>query len=288
MALNETRELGQFIPLHYHYNMLSDQARMRGFRAAINQVVKPGATVLELGSGTGVLSFFAAEKARKVFSVELNLDLVDESRRILRLNRYGDKVELIHADAFEYFPPEPVDVVICEMLHVGLLREKQLEMIDAFKSRYQRHFNGPLPTFIPEAVIQAVQAVHHDFYFEGYYAPTILFQNPYSINPRMRALGEPMIYHKLLYETPYDLSCQWSGAMPITAEGTLNALCFITKNILAIVPDTQSTIDWHNQYLILPLENEVPVRPGQRMTISLDYPAGAPLSALRPVVSGPQ
>ena len=76
--------------------------------------------------------------------------------------------------------------------------------------------------------------------------------------------------------------------MPITTEGALNALCFITKNILAIVQETQSTIDWHNQYLILPLEQDLLVRPGQKMAISLDYTAGAPLSTLRPVLSGPQ
>jgi predicted RNA methylase len=288
MALNDTREVGQFIPLHYHYQMLADNARMAGFRAAIDQAVKPGAAVLELGSGTGVLSFFAAENARKVYSVEFNLDLVDESRRILGLNSNGDKVEVIHADAFEYIPPEPVDVVICEMLHVGLLREKQLAVIDAFKSRYQRHFeNSPLPRFIPEATVQAIQPVQYDFKFEGYYAPIVQFQNPFGTDIRMTVLGEPVIYHQLIYEKPFGLSCQWSGTLPITAEGTFNALRIVTKNILAIVPETQSTIDWYNQYLILPLEQEVPVLPEQKMAVSLDYASGAPISALRPVVTGP-
>ena len=285
--MNETRELGQFIPLHYHYEMLYDKVRMAGFRAAIDHVVKPESTVLELGSGTGALSFFAAEKARKVYSVELNLDLVDEARRLLALNHYEDKLELIHADAFEYVPPEPVDVVICEMLHVGLLREKQLAVIDAFKNHYQRCFEGPLPVFIPEAVIQAVQPIRHDFRFEGFYAPIIMFQSPYGTDPRTTELGEPVIYHHLLYRYPYGLSCQWSGSLPITAEGTLNALRIITENILVMLPEDQPGINWQNQYLILPLEKEIPVLPGQKITVSLDYPTGAPLSALRPVVSGP-
>ena len=261
---------------------------MAGFRAAISHVVKPDSTVLDLGSGTGVLSFFAAEKARKVFAVELNLDLVDASRRFLRLNRHWDRVEVIHADAFEYIPPEPVDVVICEMLHTGLLREKQLEVIDAFKSRYQRCFEGhPLPEFIPAAVIQAVQPLQYDFQFEGYYAPIILFHDPYSINSRATELGEPVVYHQLLYDQPYELSCKWDGVMDITTEGTLNALRIVTKNLLAIVPETQSSIDWRMHYLVQPLEHDVSVRPGQIMTVSLDYTAGAPLSALRPVVTGP-
>jgi predicted RNA methylase len=288
MASSETRELGQFIPLHYHFQMLSDTFRMSGFRNAIDQCVTPESTVLELGSGTGVLSFFAAEKARKVYSVELNLDLVEESRRLLELNHNGERVEVIHADALEYLPPEPVDVVICEMLHAGLLREKQLEIIDAFKNRYQRHFDGhPLPLFIPMAVIQAIQPVQHDFKYESFYAPIIQFQHPYGIDPRTIELGEPVIYHQLIYGQPYGLSCQWSGEIQTKTAGTINAVRIITRNILAIEPETEAMIEWDNQYLVQPLEREIPVLAEQRLTISLDYPSGAPLSSLRPVVSDP-
>ena len=285
--MENTRELGQFIPLHYHYSMLSDEARMEGFRDAINQTVKPGALVLELGGGTGVLSFLAAQKARKVFCVELNLDMVDESRRILKMNPNGDRVEVIHANAFEYVPPEPVDVVICEMLHVGLLREKQMEVIDAFKSHYQSRFEGPLPVFIPLATVQAIQPIHYDFRYEDYYAPLLQFQYPYGTHQRTTVLGEAVIYHQLLYGYPYGLTCEWSGTVPITATGTFNALRFITKNILTDEPESQSNIGWYNQFLILPLESEVPVLPGQEMKVSINYPAGAPLSALRPIVEGP-
>src|SRR5438128_2348727 len=108
-------ELGQFLPLHYHYNMLTDRSRMQGFRAAIEHVVQPGATVLELGGGTGVLSFFASRRAKHVWCVEKNPELAVEARRVLALNSGTDCIEVIQADAFQYLPPEPVDVVICEM-----------------------------------------------------------------------------------------------------------------------------------------------------------------------------
>jgi hypothetical protein len=173
------------------------------------------------------------------------------------------------------------------MLHVGLLREKQLAVIDSFKKRYQQHFESPLPVFIPLATIQAVQLVEHNFEFEEYLAPFLQFQYPYDTHPRTTILGDPAIYHQLLYGYEYGLSCKWDGIVPITFEGTLNALRFITKNVLATEQETQSVIDWHNQFLILPLESAVPVRPGQKMNISIDYPAGAPLSALQPIVTGP-
>lgn len=283
--MDPQHELGQFIPLHYHYHMLRDVARMTGFRRAIEAQVRPGAKVLEFGGGTGVLSFFAAQQASQVWCVERNPELVSEARRLLTRNPNTEHIEVIQADAFEYLPPEPVDAVICEMLHVGLLREKQLAVIKAFKDRYAQRFPGHLPVFIPEAVLQAVQPVQQDFHFEGYYAPTILFQDPVVHHIGTRELGAPVIYQQLTYESPFNLSCQWSGLLSITTGGTLNALRIVTKNILAILVDSGSTIDWHNQYLIVPLEKEFLVRPGDNVQVALDYTAGDPLSKFRPVVS---
>jgi protein arginine N-methyltransferase 1 len=179
----ESCYLGQFIPVHYHHNMLMDQNRMHGFKSAIDYAVKPGAKVLELGGGTGVLSWFAAAKAAKVYCVEFNPDMVKEARKMLALNPNGDKVEVVHADAFEYLPPEPVDVVICEMIHVGMLREKQVEVIESFKRRYLERFGGPLPVFLPEAVIMAVQPLQQEYDFEGFYAPIVQFQETTVIYP---------------------------------------------------------------------------------------------------------
>ncbi|MCD8140734.1 MAG: methyltransferase domain-containing protein [Planctomycetaceae bacterium] len=283
-AKDETREVGRFIPLHYHFQMLTDQLRMAGFREAIQQVVKPGATVLELGSGTGILSFYAAEKARKVYSVEFNGELVEMSRRTLLANPNGDKVEVIHGDAFTYLPPEPVNAVICEMLHVGLLREKQLQVINSFKQHYTAKFPGHrMPDFIPVATLQGFQPVQYDFTFEGYTAAVPVFSDPTCADPRATGLGNFMVYQQLLYESPYETTCGYHGEIAITYEGTLNALRFVTKNLLAIRPDL-TTIDWHNQYLIMPLEHPVAVVPGQVVTVSFDYESGGPLSSLRPVI----
>ena len=56
--------LGQFIPLHYHYDMLRDGYRMETFRLAIESMVTPGIQVVDLGGGTGVLSFLPQNKGQ--------------------------------------------------------------------------------------------------------------------------------------------------------------------------------------------------------------------------------
>ena len=67
---------------------------MGAFKAAIEQAVFPGAKVVDLGGGTGVLSWFASAKADKVWYVEFNPDLVREAQRLLKLNQAVKKLKL--------------------------------------------------------------------------------------------------------------------------------------------------------------------------------------------------
>jgi predicted RNA methylase len=277
----ESCYLGQFIPLQYHHNMLLDQNRMQGFKAAIDYAVRPGARVLELGGGTGVLSWFAAAKASKVYCVEFNPDMVQEARRFLALNPNGDKVELIHADAFEYLPPEPVDVVICEMIHVGMLREKQVEVIESFKRRYAERFGGPLPLFVPEAVIMAVQPLQQEYDFEGFRAPIVQFQETTAIHPGTVELASPSVYSIIDFNQPNELVYAWQGKFVMDRNGEVNAMRFVTKNILAVVQERSTTIDWLNHYMTVPLAQPVLAREGDVLQVSFQYRAGGSIGSLQ-------
>jgi predicted RNA methylase len=276
----ESSYLGQFIPVHYHHNMLMDQNRMHGFKSAIHYAVRPGMKVLELGGGTGVLSWFAAANADKVYCVEFNPDMVKEARKMMALNKNGHKVEVIHADAFDYLPPEPVDVVICEMIHVGMLREKQVQVIESFKQRYLARFGGPLPIFMPEAVIMAVQPMQVDYDFEGFHAPIVQFQETQVQYPGTLEIGAPVVYSILDFSQPTDTVIAWQGEFVAERSGTVNALRFITKNILAVVEEKGTTIDWLNHYMSLPLAAPVAVNAGDVVQAGFSYRAGGSLPSL--------
>ena len=280
----ESCYLGQFIPVHYHHNMLMDHNRMHGFKSAINYAVEPGAKVMELGGGTGVLSWFAATKAAKVYCVEFNPDMVQAARKLLAMNPNGHKVEVVHADAFEYLPPEPVDVVICEMIHVAMLREKQVEVMESFKRRYLARFGGPLPIFLPEAVIMAVQPIQQDYDFEGFYAPIVQFQETNVLTPGTVELTQPAVYSILDFSQPTDTTIAWQGRFQIEKSGVINALRFITKNILAVVPEENSTIDWLNHYMALPMVNPMQVKAGDVVEVSFQYRAGGSIASLEAAI----
>jgi predicted RNA methylase len=277
--------LGANIPLVYHHAMLLDQQRMEGFREAIQLVTPEGGTVLELGGGTGVLSFFAAQRAAKVYCVEKIPASAQSAREFLSKNKNGDRIEVICADAFEYLPPVPVDVVICEMLHVGMVREQQIEVIESFKSRYRAKFGEKLPRFIPEAFIQGIQPLQYSFEFFGYQAQIPVFQPPGQITPQCTELASPTLFQVAQYVDQISTTIVWQDTITTEKAGTLNAVRFILKNLLAIVPKENRSIDWHNNYLILPLSQPLTVAAGEKITLSLNYNSGCDIEDLIEAIS---
>lgn len=277
--LPEEQLLGQFIPLHYHFQMLRDESRMAPFRAAIEHVVPEGGVVLELGGGTGVLSWFAAQRARQVYCVERNPALARAARTFLARNPGGERVTVVQADALEYLPPEPVDVVICEMLHVGLIREKQLSVIASFQERYRARFGPKLPRFLPDTTLLGLQPSMQDFDFLGYRAEVPFFTPPGS-DQRARALAAPTIYATIDYGQP--LPSQFDGETHVAIEraGTFNAVTFITNNFLAFHLEERRAFEWLMNLLVLPLPEPLEVVPGDHVAIGWRYAAGGPLESL--------
>lgn len=269
------------IPIQYHFNMLSDGARMDGFHRAIQLAVKPGMRVVDLGGGTGVLSWFAASQgADQVWCVEKLPEMAAAARAALDDNEHGDRVIVVNVDAEDFLPPEPVDVVICEMLHAGLLREKQLQVIESFKRRYRARFGGQLPRFVPEATLQAVQLVQQDFDYFGYRTATPIFQDARCFQPRTVELGAPALFQRFTYEQALPDRCEMRRPLDVQADGVLNAIRFVTKNILAIDPATGQTADWIMSYLVVPLPTPILVHAGDAPNISFSYRPGDELAAL--------
>jgi len=273
--------LGQYIPIHYHHQMLADEFRMSALKAAIEIMVPLGGKVLDLGACTGALSFFAALKASKVYAVEQLPELVQYAKVFLEANGCADKVDLIETDAMTYLPPEPVDVFICEMLHAGLLREKQLEIVQSFKARYREKFGDVMPLFLPFATVMGVEPATANFSFEGFKAPIPLFESIRSPEPRSTPLGEAHPYAFVEYQDDFAVTFDFEHTFMLTASGQFNALRFLTKNVLAIIPDQDTYIDWMNQNLTLPLKTPLNGQVGELYKVTFSYAAGGQIEELQ-------
>jgi len=275
----EKNQLGQFIPLHYHFQMLSDTHRTEYFKNAIEQVVKPHHKVVELGTGTGIMSFFAAQQGAMVWAVEYNPSLVEASSKFLTENGVDDRVTVVEADAGSWLPPEPVDVVICEMLHSALLREKQVQVIAAFRKAHLKRF-GTIPIMIPTATLLGVQPVQQQYHFYGYHAPIPLFQSPYFTAEDCQSDIEPVVYKTIDYDNAIEESYYSQVDFSFTEKGEVNALRFITKNLLSFDTHNGQTVDWHSQHLVIPLPASLSIQEGQTLRVQFDYIPGDSIETL--------
>lgn len=280
-SLPEDEEtLGQYIPLIYHYNMLQDEDRVGAFSAAIDLLVQPRMSVVELGSGTGILSSLAARRGAQVVAVERNPELISCSRKFISANGLGDQIRVVSDDASSWVPKQRVDVVICEMLHVGLLREKQAQVIEAFKTNYLRKFGGPLPVFIPEVSILMFQPVQQCFEFAGYLAPVPMFQAPLLDQPRTRELGGLQAYETITYHERIPQAFDVRVRFQASDSGQVNAMRLVTQNVLAVDVPNQRAITWPNQCLILPIDRPFAVQKDLPIELGLGYQAGGAVESV--------
>jgi protein arginine N-methyltransferase 1 len=267
------------IPLQYQALLLTDERRMRAFADAIALTVRPGMRVLDLGAGTGVLSYFAARAGAVVTAIEREPRVFATARAALRAAT-GDAVRILHADARDYLPESTIDLVMCEMLHVGLLRERQVEVINGFKRRYLRHIGGPLPRFLPEACVQAAQPVEQDFTYFGYTVPAPVFQLPESVQPRTVEAAPPQVYQQFFYSDPLPSRCTADLTFVAERPALVNAVRLVTKNLLALTFEPPGSVDWTMNYLIVPLAEPVEVLTGDELRIRFDYTPGDEITVM--------
>ncbi|OPJ90419.1 hypothetical protein AV530_008613 [Patagioenas fasciata monilis] len=83
--------------------------------------------VLDVGCGSGILSFFAVQAgARKVYAVEAS-SVAKYAELLVRSNNLSDKITVLFGKIEEISLPESVDVVISEPMGYMLFNERMLE-----------------------------------------------------------------------------------------------------------------------------------------------------------------
>jgi protein arginine N-methyltransferase 1 len=99
--------------LEFHAFCLTDTGtRLEQFATAIAARIKPGDTVADLGSGTGILSFLACRAgARRVYAIEAGESL-EFGRLLAATNGFADRIEFIGMRSTQVVLPERVDAIV--------------------------------------------------------------------------------------------------------------------------------------------------------------------------------
>jgi SAM-dependent methyltransferase len=164
-----------------HRTMICDRVRTDAFRRAIEEVVRPGDVVLDVGAGSGILSIFAAMAgASRVYAVEATT-IAALADQLAAANGVSDIVRVVQGDMFDVELPERVDVIVSEWLGGFGVDEGMLVPVIAARDRWLK----PGGAMIPRSVTAWTALVN-----DSYVGETLQFlrENPYGL--RFDSLAE--------------------------------------------------------------------------------------------------
>jgi protein arginine N-methyltransferase 1 len=132
-ALYRLRNRLVFSDLYQHDRLLADRVRVDAYHEALTKHIREGDVVLDLGTGSGVLSFFAAKRAARVHAVEHGR-IIESAMAVARDNGITN-VEFHRTGSRSFTSPEPVDVIIHEQIGDALFDERVVDNIADLRDR---------------------------------------------------------------------------------------------------------------------------------------------------------
>ncbi|KAM9167218.1 histone-arginine methyltransferase CARM1-like [Mergus octosetaceus] len=128
--------------------MMQDFVRTATYHRAIvqNHIDFKDKVVLDVGSGLGILSFFAVQAgARKVYAVHTG-SVTKYAELLVRSNNLSDKITILTGKIEEIYLPESVDVVISEPMGYLLFSERMLKSY-LYSKKWLKSNGMMFPTF---------------------------------------------------------------------------------------------------------------------------------------------
>jgi protein arginine N-methyltransferase 1 len=146
----------QFSDLFEHDIMLADRVRTQAYHRAISRYVKEGDIVVDLGTGNGILSFFASAMAsRKVYAID-HSSIIEKARAVARDNGLTN-IEFVRTNSRDFTVPEgKADVIIHEQIGDILLNENMVANLLDLRDRVLKPGGRILPAKF-ELFIEPVQ-----------------------------------------------------------------------------------------------------------------------------------
>lgn len=127
-----------------HEMMLSDSYRIDRYYEAIDKLVRHGDIVIDLGAGTGILSFFAAKKAEKVHAIE-HASIIEIADRLAAINGFRN-INFHHCNSRDFVLQGKVDIIVHEQIGGNNpLSENMIENIIDLRDRVLRPGGKILP-----------------------------------------------------------------------------------------------------------------------------------------------
>jgi protein arginine N-methyltransferase 1 len=213
--------------------MVADETRVGAYARALEAVVRPGCTVLDIGTGTGVFAIHAARLgARRVYAVE-PAHAIAIAREMARLNGVADRIEFHQDLSLRISLPERVDVIVADLR--GIL--PPYRQIVATVADARERFLAPGGVMIPRRDTLFAAPIEAPECWSAHVGPERLLGFDYR--PARRAafgmwtrgifrsaqlLAEPLEWGAIDYRTPAERDLGGTMEWTVSRAGTAHGL----------------------------------------------------------------
>lgn len=263
------------------YGMLSDDVRMSTFRRAIEQRVKPGDVVVDLGAGTGILGFLALQAgAKKVYAIEKS-DSIELAKAVAERNGLTDKMVFLNENSRDVSLPEKADVLVSETLGSFGIDENTLEFTLDARDRLLKADGILIPQgmrlWLAPAQSDSVRK-KIDFWcnVEGIdFSPAReVFEKKImveTVDPQ-ELLSEPMEFDNIDLRRATATECSGKVLFQFTHPGTVHGIAGwfdleLTEDIRLSTSPDQTPTHWKQAFL--PILESVEIIPGDFLELTL-------------------
>jgi SAM-dependent methyltransferase len=157
--------------IEYHRTLLADELRTNAFREAIARTVKPGDVVLDIGCGSGVLSFFACQAgAARVYAIDRG-GMAGVAQFLARHLGFEDRITVLREESTSVELPQRADVLITETLGVVGLDENILGSIVDARERLLRPNAAIVPRQLSLSIVPVELSEAHALYVAWWSEP---------------------------------------------------------------------------------------------------------------------
>lgn len=153
----------------WHFRLVHDARRNEAYALALQHFVKPGMTVFEIGTGSGLLAMLAVRAgAAHVYTCEIRTDVAEAARTVIAQNGMQDRITVISKGAMDVSIgtdiPKRCDLFVAEIVDNSLLGEGVLPLTEYAR----KNILVPNAILVPRAVSAIGSLVDSESYRQYY------------------------------------------------------------------------------------------------------------------------
>lgn len=116
--------------------MVGDPLRFPAYSDAIASAVRPGDSVVDIGTGPGAFALLACKAgARKVYAIDTE-SVVEFGRQFAETNGYSERIEFLRGDSRQLLLPERVNVIVSDIRGALPLFGQGIHVLNDARSRF--------------------------------------------------------------------------------------------------------------------------------------------------------